>query len=44
MGLHVHALSNIPKSESRGYLIYLLEYGWHEPFAEALNRVAGWVE
>lgn len=38
MGLHVHSLSNIPKSENRGYLIYLLEYGWHEPLAEALNN------
>lgn len=37
MGLHVHSLSNIPKSENRDYLIYLLEYGWHEPLAEALN-------
>lgn len=37
MGLHVHSLSNIPKSENRDYLIYLLEYGWHEPLAQALN-------
>ena len=38
MGLHVHSLSNIPKSENRDYLIYLLEYGWHEPLAQALNN------
>lgn len=38
MGLHVHSLSNIPKSENRDYMIYLLEYGWHEPLAEALNN------
>lgn len=38
MGLHVHSLSNIPNSENRDYLIYLLEYGWHEPLAEALNN------
>jgi len=38
MGLHVHSLSNIPKSENRDYLIYLLEYGWHEPLAEALRK------
>lgn len=38
MGLHVHSLSNIPRSENRDYLIYLLEYGWHEPLAEALNN------
>jgi hypothetical protein len=37
MGLHVHSLSNIPKSENRDYLMYLLEYGWHEPLAQALN-------
>ncbi|MEW5911852.1 MAG: hypothetical protein AB1814_04805 [Thermodesulfobacteriota bacterium] len=38
MGLHVHSLTNIPKSENRDYLIYLLEYGWHEPLCEALNE------
>ena len=38
MGLHVHSLENIPKSENRDYLIYLLEYGWHEPLAAALNE------
>lgn len=37
MGLHVHSLSNIPRSENRDYLIYLLEFGWYEPLAEALN-------
>lgn len=37
MGLHVHSLTNIPKSENRDYFIYLLEYGWHEPLAQALN-------
>ncbi|BEE16807.1 hypothetical protein VAWG006_10600 [Aeromonas enteropelogenes] len=38
MGLHVHSLNNIPKSENRDYLVYLLEYGWHEPLAEALDK------
>lgn len=38
MGLHVHSLSNVPKSENRDYLIYLLEFGWHEPLAKALNE------
>ncbi len=38
MGLHVHSLNNIPKSENRDYLIYLLEYGWHEPLGEALSK------
>ncbi|MGE4670055.1 hypothetical protein [Yersinia enterocolitica] len=38
MGLHVHSLTNIPKSEDRDYLIYLLDYGWHEPLAEIINN------
>ena len=38
MGLYVHSLNNIPKSENRDYLIYLLEYGWHEPLGEALSK------
>lgn len=38
MGLHVHSLNNIPKSENRDYFIYLLEYGWHEPLGEALRK------
>lgn len=38
MGLHVHSLTNIPQSKNRDYLIYLLEYGWHEPLGQALNE------
>ena len=38
MGLHVHSLSNIPKSDNRDYLIYLLDYGWYEPLAATLNE------
>jgi len=38
MGLHVHSLENIPSSENRDYLIYLLEYGWHEPLDRALHE------
>jgi len=38
MGLHVHSLENIPKGENRDYLIYLLDYGWDEPLAAALNN------
>lgn len=38
MGLHVHSLENIPFSENRDYLIYLLEYGWHEPLSRTLNE------
>ncbi len=38
MGLHVHSLENIPQSKNRDYMIYLLEYGWHEPLAKALSE------
>ena len=38
MGLHVYSLNNIPKSENRDYLIYLLDYGWHEPLARSINE------
>ena len=37
MGLHVHSLVNIPKTENRDYFIYLLDYGWHEPLADAIH-------
>lgn len=37
MGLHVHSLSIIPKTENRNYFIYLLDYGWHEPLADAIH-------
>ncbi|MFV5265214.1 hypothetical protein ACMUMS_16900 [Acinetobacter courvalinii] len=38
MGLNVYSLNNIPQTENRDYFIYLLEYGWHEPIAKALNK------
>ncbi|MDR3631328.1 MAG: hypothetical protein P4L42_13440 [Desulfocapsaceae bacterium] len=38
MGLHVHSLTNIPKSENRDYWMYFLEYGWHEPLGHALRE------
>jgi len=38
MGLHVHSLENIPQSQDRDYMIYLLEYGWHEPLSKTLNE------
>ena len=38
MGLNVYSLNNIPLTENRDYFIYLLEYGWHEPIAKALNE------
>lgn len=35
MGLHIRSLSGIP-DVTRGYYIYLLDYGWHEPLGQAL--------
>ncbi|MBN3494747.1 hypothetical protein [Vibrio neptunius] len=37
MGLHVHSLENIPKTNNRDFLVYLLDYGWHESLSEALR-------
>lgn len=37
MGLHVHSLENIPRTENRDFLVYLLDYGWHESLSEALR-------
>lgn len=36
MGLYVHSLDIIPEAATRGYFIYLLDYGWKEPIGEAL--------
>ena len=33
----VHSLQNIPESNNRDYLIYLLDYGWDEPISKALR-------
>ncbi len=33
----VHSLENIPLSAKRDYFIYLLDYGWKEPIAQALR-------
>ena len=35
MGLYIHSLAGIPNA-SRSYYIYLLDYGWHDPLADAL--------
>jgi hypothetical protein len=37
MGLHIQSLKNLPENVERGYYIYLLDYGWHEPLGEALK-------
>ena len=37
MGLHVHNLGNLPNTvDGRDYFIYVLDYGWKEPLADAL--------
>ncbi|CAM3188827.1 hypothetical protein [Asticcacaulis taihuensis] len=44
MGLHIHSLEDLPGNIQRDYYIYLLDYGWDEPLARALennfNRIA----
>ncbi len=37
MGLMVHSLEGIPAGHHRDYYIYLLDYGWDEPLADALR-------
>lgn len=36
MGLMVHSLGELPAAAERGYYIYVLDYGWREPLADAL--------
>lgn len=38
MGLLVESLSDLPASAQRGYYLYLLDYGWHEPISDALRE------
>lgn len=38
MGLYIHNLSRLPVGLESDYYIYLLDYGWHEPLAEALHK------
>ncbi|MEO1309507.1 MAG: hypothetical protein AAFV51_00885 [Pseudomonadota bacterium] len=37
MGLQVATIARLPIEGSRDYYIYLLDYGWDEPIAEALR-------
>jgi hypothetical protein len=37
MGLKIHSLSELPEEASRGYYVYLLDYGWEEPLGKALR-------
>lgn len=36
MGLMIHSLGELPSTVERGYYIYLLDYGWHEPLADTV--------
>ena len=36
MGLYIHSLQNVPTNTTRGYFIYLLDYGWNEPLGAAV--------
>ncbi len=38
MGLMVHSLGELPLEAKRAYYVYLLDYGWHEPLAEAVYK------
>jgi hypothetical protein len=38
MGLHVHSLGELTAGPERAYYLYLLDYGWHEPLGEALQK------
>jgi hypothetical protein len=38
MGLMIHSLGELPLEAKRSYYIYLLDYGWHEPLAEAVYQ------
>lgn len=38
MGLMIHSLGELPIEAKRGYYLYLLDYGWHEPLADVLHK------
>ena len=38
MGLMIHSLGEVPTDAQRGYFVYLLDYGWHEPLGEVLFK------
>jgi len=41
MGLMIHSLGELPLEAKRSYYVYLLDYGWHEPLAEAVYQNFG---
>ena len=38
MGLMIHSLGALPLEAKKSYYVYLLDYGWHEPLAEAVYK------
>jgi hypothetical protein len=38
MGLMTHSIAEIPIGVQRGYYLYLLDYGWHEPLYEVVQN------
>lgn len=36
MGLMIHSLQEFPPEATRGYYVYVLDYGWNEPLSDAL--------
>jgi hypothetical protein len=41
MGLMIHSLAEYPLEVERSYYVYLLDYGWHEPLADAIYQNFG---
>jgi hypothetical protein len=41
MGLMIHSLEELPAEATRGYYIYVLDYGWDEPLSNALRSNFG---
>jgi hypothetical protein len=41
MGLMIHSLGELPLEAKRSYYVYLLDYGWHEPLADAVYQNFG---
>ena len=38
MGLKIHSIAELPAEATRGYCIYLLDYGWEEPLGRSLRE------
>src|SRR3954452_6138824 len=38
MGLYVHSIERLPADLEREFFVYVLDYGWKEPLADALRE------